>query len=252
MHKIRLIPILLLKHGRMVKGKQFKDFKDTGDPVFASRIYNAQFVDELIFLDIDATNEKRETDIGIIEQVSKECFMPLTIGGGISNIEQIKTLLRAGADKVVINTSAILNPSFISEASAIFGSQCIIIGIDVKKENDKYVIYSNSGKVRTNINLNDHIKNMESIGAGEIFINSIDKDGMMNGYDNDLIELVMGCTNLPIIACGGAGNFMHLVDTIKKTGVGALAMASIYHFGDNNPVRARSYLKNQDISIKTV
>lgn len=252
MLKIRLIPILLLKQGRMVKGKQFTDFRDTGDPVFASRIYNAQFVDELIFLDIDATNENRETDIGIIEQVSKECFMPLSIGGGIASIEQISKLLRAGADKVVINTAAILNPVFITEASNIFGAQCIIVGIDVKKEKGNYVVYSNSGKVKTSIDLLSHIKKMETIGAGEIFINSIDHDGIMNGYDNELINLVMKCTNLPVIACGGAGNFMHLVDTFKQTRVGALAMASIYHFGDNNPVRARSYLKNQDIAIKAV
>ena len=178
--------------------------------------------------------------------------MPLSIGGGIASIEQISKLLRAGADKVVINTAAILNPVFITEASNIFGAQCIIVGIDVKKEKGNYVVYSNSGKVKTSIDLLSHIKKMETIGAGEIFINSIDHDGIMNGYDNELINLVMKCTNLPVIACGGAGNFMHLVDTFKQTRVGALAMASIYHFGDNNPVRARSYLKNQDIAIKAV
>lgn len=252
MLKVRLIPILLLRNGRMVKGKQFSNFRDTGDPIFASRIYNAQFVDELIFLDIDATNENRETNIEIIERVSKECFMPLTIGGGIKTIEQIRKLLRAGADKVVINTASFLNPKFITEASNIFGAQCIIGGIDVKKENGNYVVYTNSGKVRTYVDLISRIKMLEQIGAGEIFINSIDEDGMMNGYDDELITIVMNNTNLPVIACGGAGNFMHLVNTFKLTNVSALAMASIYHFGDNNPVRARSYLKNQDIQIKAV
>ena len=252
MLKVRIIPILLLKDGRMVKGKQFTDYRDTGDPVFASRIYNVQFVDELIFLDITATNERRETYFDIIEQVSKECFMPLTIGGGISNVSQIRKLLKAGADKVVINTAAVNIPHFIEEAAAVFGSQCIVVGIDVRYEEGNYIVYTNSGKVKTDLVLADHIVNMERLGAGEIFINSIDRDGMMRGYDLELIKLVLTYTTLPVIACGGAGNFMHLVDAYKKTGVGALAMASIYHFGDNNPVRARSYLKNQDINIKTV
>lgn len=252
MLKVRIIPILLLKNGRMVKGKQFSDFRDTGDPVFASRIYNAQFVDELIFLDITATNEGRETNFEIIELVSKECFMPLTIGGGISNILQIRKLLKAGADKVVINTAAVNTSQFVEDAAAVFGSQCIVIGIDVRYEEGRYVVYTNSGKAKTDLLLEEHIVNMERLGAGEIFINSIDCDGMMKGYDLELIKLVLTYTTLPVIACGGAGNFMHLVDAYKQTGVGALAMASIYHFGDNNPVRARSYLKNQDINIKIV
>ena len=252
MLKVRIIPILLLKDGRMVKGKQFTDYRDTGDPVFASRIYNVQFVDELIFLDITATNERRETYFDIIEQVSKECFMPLTIGGGISNVSHIRKLLKAGADKVVINTAAVNTPQFIEEAAAVFGSQCIVVGIDVRYEEGNYIVYTNSGKVKTDLVLVDHIVNIERLGAGEIFINSIDQDGMMQGYDLELIKLVLTYTTLPVIACGGAGNFMHLVDAYKNTGVGALAMASIYHFGDNNPVRARSYLKNQDINIKTV
>jgi imidazole glycerol-phosphate synthase subunit HisF len=252
MLKVRIIPILLLKNGRMVKGKQFTDFRDTGDPVFASRIYNAQFVDELIFLDIDATNENRETNADVVNEVSKECFMPLTIGGGISTIEQIRELLNAGADKVVINTAALNDPAFITRASEVFGSQCIVIGIDVKKEGDDYVIYSNSGKVKRDEDLVAYIKQVQTLGAGEIFINSIDNDGMMNGYDIELIDLVMSVTSLPVIACGGAGNFMHLVDTFRETKVNALAMASIYHFGDNNPVRARAYLKNHEIPIKSV
>ncbi len=252
MHKVRIIPVLLLKDRRMVKGKQFDNYRDTGDPVFASRIYNAQFVDELIFLDINATNENRETNIDVIEQVSSECFMPLCIGGGISSTAQIRKLLNAGADKVVINTAAVLNPDLIVEASNIFGSQCILVGIDVKKGEHGYKVYTHSGKNETDLDLVSHIKNVEKLGAGEIFINSIDNDGMMKGYDLELINLVMANTNLPVIACGGAGNFMHLVDAYKQTGVEALAMASIYHFGDNNPVRARSYLKNQDIEIKIV
>jgi cyclase len=252
MHKLRLIPILLLKDQRMVKGKQFTNYRDTGDPVFAAKIYNAQFVDELIFLDITATNEGRETNMQVIEKVSKECFMPLTIGGGVSSIEQIRNLLQVGADKVVINTAAFTNKNLIAEAADIFGRQCIIVGIDVKIEDNVYVVYSNSGTVRQDVSLEEHIRQMEKLGAGEIFINSIDNDGMMKGYAHNLISLVLSNTNLPVIACGGAGNFMHLVNAVNETGVKALAMASIYHFGDNNPVRARFYIKNQGIEVKTV
>jgi cyclase len=236
----------------MVKGVNFSNYRDTGDPVFASRVYNSQYVDELIFIDIDATNENRETNCEIIEQVSKECFMPFTIGGGISNTEQIRKLLSSGADKVVINTAAIKNPDFINESSMIFGNQCIIVGIDVKFEEGKYVVYKNSGKIKTDLNLVEHLKKMEEAGAGEFFINSIDRDGMMNGYDLELIKLVLDNTSVPVIASGGAGNFMHLVNAFKETEIKALAMASIYHFGDNNPIRARSYLKNHNIQIKVV
>jgi cyclase len=236
----------------MVKGKQFANYRDVGDPVFAAKIYNAQFVDELIFLDITATNEGRRTNIEVIEKVSKECFMPLTIGGGVSTIAQIRNLLQVGADKVVINTAAYYDKKLISEAAEKFGSQCIIIGIDIKVENGQYVIYSNSGNIKQDVTLEEHIKEMEGLGAGEIFINSIDNDGMMKGYDHNLILKVLSLSNLPVIACGGAGNFMHLVNAFNDTKVGALAMASIYHFGDNNPVRARSYLKNQGIDVKVV
>ena len=252
MHKVRIIPILLLKGDRMVKGKQFTSFRDTGDPVFAARIYNAQFVDELIFLDINATNDGRETDFKVIENVSKECFMPLTIGGGIKSVSEIRKLLEVGADKVVINTAAYTDLKLISSAANDFGSQCVIVGIDVKYIDGEYKLFSNCGQVRQDVSLKEHLENVTIAGAGEIFINSIDCDGMMKGYDDELIKLVMSLTSLPVIACGGAGNLMHLVDTFKNTEVGALAMASIYHFGDNNPVRARSYLKNQDINIKAV
>ncbi len=250
MLKTRIIAVLLLKNGRMVKGKKFKDFRDVGDPISAARIYNAQNADELIFLDIDATEDKRSTLIDIIEKVSKECFMPFSVGGGVSSNDNIRDLLRAGADKVVINTASVENPEFINDASEVFGDQCVVLGIDVKKENNRYIIYTHSGKVRTELNLIEHIKNMEKRGAGEFFINSIDNDGMMHGYDLELAKLVRKNTKRPVIICGGAGNFMHLVDAIKVADVHAVACASIFHFGDNNPIRARSYLKNNGIEVK--
>ncbi len=250
--KQRLIPTLLLRNGRMVKGIEFDNYRDTGDPVYASRVYNAQYVDELVFLDIDATNESRATNKDIIAKVSKECFMPLTIGGGIKHIDEIRDLLLVGADKVVINTAAYENDALIKSSAEMFGSQCIIVGIDVRLENNEYVLYKNSAKLKAGISLLDHIKRMEASGAGEFFINNISRDGCMNGYDLNLINIITKNTNVPIIACGGAGNFMHLVDAYKNSAVSGLAMASIFHFGDNNPIRARAHLKNNKIPIKEV
>jgi cyclase len=236
----------------MVKGVNFDNYRDTGDPISTARIYNAQYVDELMIIDIDATNDGRSFSKEVIELVSKECFMPLTIGGGINSIESIRDLVLQGADKVMINSAAYLNESLISEASEMFGKQCIVIGIDVRKEDNTYLLYRNSGTVKCEVNLIDHIKRMEKLGAGELFINNISKDGMMDGYDIDLIELVSAHTNLPIIACGGAGNFKHLEEAYARTMVSGLAMASIFHFGDNNPIRARAYLKNNGVAIKEI
>lgn len=252
MLKKRIIPTLLLRKGRMVKGVNFDSYRDTGDPVFASRVYNSQYVDELVFLDIDATNEGRETNAEIIERVSKECFMPLTIGGGIHSIETIRKLLNSGADKVVINSAAYSSPELITKGAEMYGSQCIVLGVDVKKEEGTYVLYKNSGKIKCDVLLLDHIKKMVKLGAGEVFVNDITNDGKMSGYDHELIRLVNDAVNVPIIACGGAGNFKHLEDAFVETGVDALAMASIYHFGDNNPIRARAYLMNHQIDIKKV
>jgi cyclase len=236
----------------MVKGVNFDNYRDTGDPVSAARIYNAQYVDELIIIDIDATNEGRCFSKEVIEKVSKECFMPLTIGGGINLIENIRELVLQGADKVVINSAAYLNEELITKAAEMFGKQCIVIGIDVRKEGDAYRLYRNSGQVLCNIELLDHVKRVEELGAGELFINNISKDGMMDGYDLELIELISSNSNLPIIACGGAGNFKHLAEAYIQTKVSGLAMASIFHFGDNNPIRARAYLKNNAVSIKEI
>jgi len=252
MLKPRIIPTLLLRNNRMVKGVNFKDYRDTGNPIFASKIYNSQFVDELIFIDIDATTEKRDPDFKILKEVSKECFMPFTFGGGIKNIEQIKTLLRSGADKVIINSSATNNKEFIYEAVETFGSQCIVIAIDVKKLGDKYRVFTHSGRKEYKLLLDEYLKVIEAYNVGEIFINSIDQDGKMNGYDNNLINYVINRSSIPIIACGGAGNFMHIYETFSNTNVSALAMASIFHFSDNNPIRCRSFLKNKGIHLKVV
>lgn len=256
MLKTRIIPVLLLKNGRMVKGRQFKDFRDTGNPISAAKVYNYQDADELVFIDIDASVNKtlnRKVLYNLIEEVSEECFMPLTVGGGINSIDDIVFLLKAGADKVLINTAAIEKPDLIKSASEMFGSQCIVICIDVKVENNNYIIYTycsqkrNKGKV-----LIDHIKEVEAAGAGEIIINSIDNDGMMNGYDLTLLNLVKKNTALPVIALGGAGNYNDLLTALNKAKVHAVACASLFHFGDNNPLRAKAFLKNNGINVKKI
>jgi len=252
MLKKRLIPVLLLKQGRMVKGRQFRDYRDTGDPISAARIYNAQKTDELVFLDIDASHENRRTLVRVIEEVSKECFMPFTVGGGVRAIEDVRNLLNAGADKVLINSAAVENPQLVTDAANVFGRQCIVAGIDARRENGHYRVYVEGAKVPTDVDLVEHVRCLETMGAGEIFINSIDQDGMMNGYDHDLLKLVVAATKLPVIACGGAGNFQHLVDAFDINGVHAVACASLFHFGDNNPIRARAFLRNKGVPVKNV
>lgn len=236
----------------MVKGKQFKDFKDTGDPVSAARIYNAQKADELVFIDIEASYQNRSTLLHIIEKVAKECFMPLTVGGGVRSVGEIRDLLRAGADKVVINTAAVETPNLILEASEIFGRQCIVVGVDVRATSSGWDIYTHSGRNHARIPLKNHLSKMEKLGAGEILINSIDRDGMMNGYDFQLLKKVRQETKRPVIAMGGAGNFQHLADVFVHDLAQAVACASLFHFGDNNPIRARAYLKNSGIPVKNI
>jgi len=250
--KKRIITDLLTKDGRMVKGKQFLNHRDTGDPVSSAKVYNHQDADELIFLDINPQNQDEHSLIDIIKLVGQECFMPLTVGGKINNIDQIRNLLLAGADKVAINTHALASYDFIKKASSIFGSQCIVVSIDVKFENGMYVIYSHCGTRRSDISLEEHILEVEKNGAGEILINSIDRDGQMAGYDIKLLQTVSDLTSLPGIALGGAGNFEHLVEAFKKVDIAGVACASLFHFGDNNPLRAKSYLKNHGVSLKKI
>ena len=250
MLKKRIIPVLLLKDKRMVKGKKFKDFKDTGEPKTAVRIYSAQDADELVFLDIDNNSSSLGNLIEIVKQASEECFMPLAAGGGISDINQVRELLKAGADKIVVNTSCVKNPSLIKEISEEFGEQCVIGSIDYKISNNLREVWIKSGKLNTNLDPLEHAKNLIKLGAGEILLNSIDRDGMMEGYDLEYADKVSREINVPLIVCGGSGNYMHLADLLNNTSISAAACASLFHFGDNNPIRARSYLKNLDIPMR--
>lgn len=251
MLKKRIIPVLLLKNGRMVKGKQFSSYRDTGDPVSQAKIYNAHNTDELVFLDIDATTKHTKTLVAIIKNVSKECFMPLAVGGGISSVDTASELINAGADKVIINSAAIDNIELITELSKKFGKQAVVVSIDLKKEDDKYTIYTQSGRKKEKIEFLVHLKEMISAGAGEIFINSIDNDGMMQGYDLELLKLTVSNCSIPVIICGGAGHFEDLYIGLQND-AHAVACGSLFHFGDNNPTRARSYLLNKKIPMKNI
>ena len=252
MLKKRIVPVLLLKNNRMVKGKNFKNYKDTGDPESCIRVYNAQYVDELIFININDNRYKSKELFSILSIASKNCFIPLTVGGGIDNVKKIKKLLESGADKVVINSKNYQNKSLLYEASKKFGSQAIVAGIDVKKIGSEYFIYSELGTKKEKLNLFKHIKECELNGAGEFFFNFIHKDGKMNGYDLPIVKKISKYTKLPFVICGGAGNFKHIEDLFLKTNASGAACASIFHFADNNPIRIASYLNNRGIHQKKI
>lgn len=246
----RIIPCLLLKNGRMVKGKQFKDFRDTGNPVTAARIYNAQSVDELLFIDIDASRQGRAALMEVIEQVSQELFIPFCVGGGIKEIETIRQLLRAGADKVSICTAAIDDPAFISKAVQIFGSQCIVICIDFREENGEYIVYTHSGTQRTSKKVLDYIKELTELNVGEILLNSIDRDGMMGGYDLELLKTASSLTQIPVIALGGVGKLADFAAAFNFANVSAVSAASIFHFTDQSPIKANFFLKSAGVHVR--
>ena len=252
MLKRRVIPVLLLRDGRMVKGRQFSDYRDTGDPRAAVRIYSAQDADELVFLDIQASGESRGALIHVVRDAAEECFMPLAAGGGIASLEAISDFLNAGADKVVVNTTAVLDPDFISRSAETFGSQCIVAGIDYRRGPDGPRVWIRCGAEATALDPLEHALRLVELGAGEIFLNSIDRDGTMEGYDLELAGAVAQAVSVPVIVCGGAGNFMHLADAFTKTAVSAAACASLFHFGDNNPIRARSYLRNLGVPMRVL
>lgn len=252
MLKKRVIPVLLLKDGRMVKGRQFKDYRDTGDPASAVRIYSAQDADELVFLDIQASLHSRGALLDIVRAAAAESFMPLTVGGGVRSTEDVRELLLAGADKVVITTEAVRQPALIGRAAEMFGAQCVVAGIDYRGGPDDARVWIQCGTEATALHPVDHAKRMAELGAGEIFLNSIDRDGCMQGYDLEMAARVADAVPVPVIVCGGAGHFMHLAEAFQQTAVSATACASLFHFGDNNPIRARSYLRNLKIPLRVL
>ena len=230
MFRPRVIPCLLLKNKGLVKTIKFKDPTYIGDPMNAVKIFNDAKADELVFLDITATNDGRAPDIDIIRNIGEEAFMPFAVGGGINKIEQVQALISAGAEKVVINTAAVENPPFISEIAEIFGRQSVVVSLDVKKNNGTYIIVTNSGKKEHNLDLIDTVKLMESSGAGEIIINSIDNDGTQEGFDIELIRMVSQEVNIPVIAIGGAGSYDDLTEAVIDGAASAVAAGSLFVF----------------------
>ena len=251
MLSIRIIPCLDIHAGRVVKGVRFVDLIDAGDPVLQAKAYEKQGADELVFLDITASNEERNIILDVVERTASECFMPLTIGGGLRNLEDIRTMLITGADKVSLNTSALLKPKLISDASNKFGNQCIVVAIDAKKISyNKWRVFSHGGRTDTGKDLIEWVKEVERRGAGEILLTSMDADGTKDGYDLELNKQVSEAVGIPIIASGGAGNLDHLADAITKGKANAVLAASIFHFGTYSIPEAKEHLKSLNIPVR--
>ena len=250
MLKKRIIPCLDIKDGRTVKGINFVDIKDAGDPIELAKKYILEGADELVFLDITATVEKRKTLAVLVEKIAKEINIPFTVGGGINTVEDAATIIKAGADKISINSSAVKNPSLIKEIADRFGSQAVVVAVDTKFENNNWFVYVNGGKVATGITTIDWVKQAEQLGAGEILLTSMNNDGTKQGFAIDITNAVSASINIPVIASGGAGTKEHFVDIFKNTkATGALA-ASIFHFGEIPIPVLKQYLKEQNINIR--
>jgi len=251
MLKNRVIPCLDVKNGRVVKGINFLDLKDAGDPVEQASIYDKGGADEICFLDITASNEDRNIIIDVVNKTAEKCFVPLTVGGGVRTINDIRDLLLAGADKVSINTAAIKDINFVKEASKKFGTQCMVVAIDAKKVSDgKWKIFTHGGRKKTGIDAIEFSKKAEANGAGEILLTSMDKDGTKTGYDIELLNIVTKSISIPVIASGGAGNLEHFYDAIKRGGASAVLAASIFHYGEYTIKETKEYLKSKNVPIR--
>ena len=250
MLKNRIIPCLDVKNGRVVKGINFVDLKDAGDPVEQAKIYSDGGADEICFLDITASNENRDTIYEVVEKTSKKCFVPLTVGGGIRSIEDIRKLLNCGADKVSINTAAVQNSKLVTDSSKKFGSQCIVVAIDAKKNGKNWEIFTHGGRNSTGIDAIVYAKKMEECGAGELLITSMDRDGTQVGYDIELMSKISSMVNIPVIASGGVGNLDHLVEGIKLGKASAVLAASIFHYGKHSIKEAKEYLDSKGIPVR--
>jgi cyclase len=247
----RILPCLDVKGGRVVKGVNFVDLRDAGDPVELARIYNDAGADELVFLDITASYEDRETILDVVYRTAEQVFIPLTVGGGVSSIDDIKNLLLAGADKVSINTAAVKNHNFIKESSTRFGSQCIVIAIDAKKVADnKWEIFTHGGRNATGIDVMEYAKIVEKNGAGEILLTSMDRDGTKKGYDLELTKKVSNLVSIPVIASGGVGNLDHLYQGFNEGLASAVLAASIFHYGEYSILEAKKFLFSKGIPVR--
>ncbi len=246
----RIIPCLDIDKGRVVKGINFVNIKDAGDPVELAKFYDSEGADELVLLDITATYENRETLFNVVSQVAKQVFIPFTVGGGIRSIEDIRKILIAGADKVSLNTSVILNPSLITEAANIFGSQCLVVAIDAKKTKNSWKVYINGGRTETDLDAIEWAKEVVKKGAGEILITSIDKDGTKDGFEIDLTKAISKSVSVPVIASGGAGNREDFLIVFTEGIADAALAASLFHFGALKIKHVKAYLQKSEIQVR--
>ena len=246
----RIIPCLDVKDGRVVKGANFVGLKDVNDPVELAKYYNNSMADELVFYDITASYENRNLFVNVLERVAKEIFIPLTVGGGINKIEDFDRVLKSGADKVSVNSGAVKNPNLIREAAEKYGNQCVVLSVDIKKVGQKYSVFVKGGRENTNIDAIEWVINGEKNGAGELVINSIDTDGVKNGFDIDLLKEIADNVSIPIIASGGAGTMEHFKEVFEVKGVDAGLAASIFHFKEIDIRDLKEYLKNNNIKVR--
>ncbi|MDD5299506.1 MAG: imidazole glycerol phosphate synthase subunit HisF [Gallionella sp.] len=247
----RIIPCLDVTAGRVVKGVSFVELRDAGDPVEIARRYDDQGADELTFLDITASSDDRGIIFRIIEQVASQVFIPLTVGGGVREVGDVRNLLNAGADKVSINTSAVLNPQLVADAAGRYGSQCIVVAIDAKQTAPcRWEVFTHGGRKATGLDVVEWAKKMQALGAGEILLTSMDRDGQKNGFDLALTRAVTDALEIPVIASGGAGNLQHLADGVKQGGADAVLAASIFHFGEYTVQQAKQFMATQGIEVR--
>jgi cyclase len=249
MLKHRVIPTLLWKDVGLVKGIGFDSWRRVGTVMPAVKVYNSREVDELVLVDIEANRRQEPPDYDVVQEIAAECFVPLTVGGGVASLEAVRNLLRAGADKVAINTAAYSNPGLVRTASERFGAQCIVISIDVRRDGDLLECVSHSGRERTKLHPVQWAREVEALGAGEILLTSVERDGTMTGYDLDLVAQVTRAVRIPVIASGGAGNYGHMHEAIVE-GAAAVAAASIFHFTEQTPREAKAYLKGKGIAVR--
>ena len=250
MLKKRIIPCLDVKDGRVVKGINFVDLIDAGNPVDQAKFYSENGADEICFLDISASLENRDTLINIVKKTAEEVFIPLTVGGGIKSIDNIQSLLKAGADKVSINSAAITDPDIIKKSSNYFGSQCIVVAVDVKKNKNSWLVYSHGGTKNTGIDAIEWLRKVEQLGAGEILLTSMDRDGTKLGFDLDILAEANKILGIPVIASGGAGSIHHFYEGVKDGGADALLAASVFHFNEFSIMEVKNYLKKNNIDVR--
>lgn len=246
----RIIPCFDVRNGMVVKGTKFENIKEVSEPVVLAKKYNEMGADELVFYDITASFEERKLFTEVVEKIANEVFIPLTVGGGINSVEDFSRVLKAGADKVSINSSAVSNPQLISDAAKKFGSQCVVLSIDVKRVEGKFMVFVKGGRENTGLDAIEWAKRGEELGAGELVVNSMDSDGVKNGFDKELLEAISKVVTIPIIASGGAGNMEHFKDVFNVKGVDAGLAASIFHFGEVEIPELKKYLKNEGLAVR--